>query len=157
PLPLAAKHGSKVTVNFAGPMVSGVSPVEVAMPADPAVTQVWVAPRGSNGLYGWPVALAASDLDELLEQEPNNEPTKANRLPIPSAITGRIQEKGDVDHFVFTAKKGQRLLVEAQTLEYHSPTLLDMVVKDAKGAQLAATNPTLIHPADQRIDFTPQA
>ena len=38
-----------------------------------------VAPRAVNGLYGWPVALAVSDLEEVVEQEPNNEPARAKR------------------------------------------------------------------------------
>src|SRR5205085_8890532 len=64
PIPMAARRGSKVTVSFAGPAVEGVAPVEVDVPADPTVQTVWVAPRGANGLYGWPVALAVSDLEE---------------------------------------------------------------------------------------------
>jgi hypothetical protein len=153
PLPMAAKRGTKATVNFTGPMVEGVTPVEVNVPADPAVNTVWVSPRGANGLSGWPVALAVSDHDELVEQEPNNEPAQANRVPVPGGITGRILEKGDRDHFVFTAKKGQRLIIEAHSLELYSTTEVYMVLKDAKGAQLAATNP--VQPP--RLDFNPPA
>jgi hypothetical protein len=157
PVPLAARRGSKVLVHFAGPAVDGVAPVEVNVPADPAVNAVWVAPRGPSGLHGWPVSLAVSDLDELVEQEPNNEPAKANRVPVPGAVTGRFQESGDLDCYVFTAKKGQRLVLEAHTLELNSPTLVYMVLKDAKGAEVAKTNPQAVPPADQRIDFTPPA
>src|SRR5262249_17337648 len=57
PIPMAVRRGSQATVHFTGPMVEGVAPVEVAVPKDPAVTEVAVAPRGANGLYGWPVAL----------------------------------------------------------------------------------------------------
>ncbi len=42
-----------------------------------------VSPKGTNGLYGWPVLLTVSDLEETLEKEPNNEPAKANRVPVP--------------------------------------------------------------------------
>lgn len=153
PVPMAAKRGGKVSVQFAGPAVEGVPPVEVAVPADPAVDTVWVTPRGPNGLSGWPVALAVSDFDELVEQEPNNEPAKANRLPVPGGVTGRFQEKSDLDHYVFTAKKGQRLIIEAQTIELYSPTEVYMVLKDAKGAEVAKTNPAAL----PRIDFTPPA
>src|SRR5262249_37409588 len=51
PVPMAARRGSKVSVHFAGPNVDGVAPVEVAVPSDPAVDTVWVAPRGANGLH----------------------------------------------------------------------------------------------------------
>lgn len=149
PIPMAAKRGTKVTVHFAGPTVEGVSPVEVTVPADPATEVVAVAPKGANGLYGWPVALAVSDLTEVMEQEPNNEPAKANRLPVPCGVTGRFQQKGDVDHFIFAAKKDQRWIIQAHTYEYHSPTDVYMVLKNPAGAQLAATNPA----QEPRLDF----
>jgi hypothetical protein len=153
PLPLAVKRGTKTAISFAGPNVEGVAPVEVNAPADPAVAAVWVAPKGANGLYGWPVNLALSDTDELLEQEPNDEPAKANRVPVPGAITGRFLKKGDLDHYVFAAKKGQRLIVEAHTHDLHSPAEVYMVLRDAKGGQLQASNPA----AAPRLDFTAPA
>jgi hypothetical protein len=157
PVPMAAKRGNKVTVHFAGPTTEGVAPEEVQAPTDPTIGTLWIAPKGANGLLGWPVALGLSDLEEMVEEEPNNEPAKANRLPVPGAVTGRFLEKGDLDHYVFTAKKGQRLILQGETLEYYSPTLLDMVLKDAKGNQVGATNPQAAHPDDQRIDFTAPA
>jgi hypothetical protein len=58
-----------------------------------------------------------------------------------------------VDFYIFPLKKGQRYILEAQTQELHSPTEVDMVLLDAKGAQLQASN--LQGPP--RLDFTPQA
>jgi hypothetical protein len=153
PIPLAAKRGSKVQVHFAGPNVEQVAPVEVTVPTDPLVQALSVAPRGANGLYGWPVSLALSDLDEQVEKEPNNEPARATRISVPAAITGRFETKGDLDHYVFTAKKGSRIILEAQTHELHSPTEVYMVLRDAKGGQLQASNP-MVAP---RLDFTAPA
>jgi hypothetical protein len=153
PIPMSAKRDSKVSVSFAGPNVEGVAPVEVAVPADATVTTLWVTPKGAGGLYGWPVPLAVSDLDEVLEKEPNNEPAKANRIALPCGVTGRFAEKGDIDHFVFAAKKGQRVVIEARTHEYYSPTEVYMVLRDAKGAQVAASNPQVA----PRLDFTAAA
>lgn len=157
PIPMAIKRGSKSVINFSGPMVDGVAPIEITAPADPTIDSLWITPKAANGLLGWPVALALSDLDESVEQEPNNDITHANRIPIPGAVTGRFLEKGDLDYFVLSAKKGQRLIIQGDTLEYYSPTLLDMTMNDAKGAQLAASNPQANHPDDQRIDFNPPA
>jgi hypothetical protein len=153
PVPMAAKRGTKVAVRFAGANVEGVAPVEVNVPTDPAVSTVWVAPKGPSGLSGWPVALAVSDHDEAVEKEPNDEAAKANRLPVPGGVTGRFEQKGDVDYFVFAGKKGQRLAIEAQSLELYSPTEVYMVLQDAKGNQLAAVNPATA----PRIDYTPPA
>src|SRR5262249_36051141 len=152
-IPMAAKRGSQVMVQFAGPMVEGVTPVQVSVPADPAVDTIWVAPKGSNGLSGWPVALVVSDHDEVVEQEPNDEPAKANRIPGPGGGLGRCQKNDDKDHYVFTAKKGHRLALEAHTVELYSPAEGYMVRKDAKGAEQGKTNPT----AAPRFAFTPPA
>jgi hypothetical protein len=157
PIPMAIKRGGKASVQFAGPNVEGVAAVEVTAPTDPAVRTVWVAPKGANGLHGWPVELLVSEVDEAVEQEPNNEIAKANRVTVPGGITGRFAEKNDLDYYVLTAKKGQRLIVDGITSELHSPSLLYMVLKDAKGAEAAKSNPQANPPADQRIDFTPQA
>jgi len=155
PIPMAAKRGSKVKVAFAGPMVDGVAAVDVAVPSDPAQTVVWLAPKGPSGQHGWPVPLVISDMDEMVEQEPNMEAAKGNRVALPTGVTGRFQMSDDADNYLFSAKKGQKLTIEAQTLEWGSPTLVYMLVKHGKtGAELAKTNPQAVPPADQKIDFT---
>ena len=150
PLPLALKRGAKALIQFTGPTLDGVVPVEVTAPTDPSVQAVWVAPRGANGLYGWPVSLALSDLDEAMEQEPNNEPAKATRVAAPGAVTGRFEQKGDVDTFVFAAKKGTRYFIDGQTRELGSPTEVYLTLRDAKNSQIQATDPM----KDPRLDFT---
>ena len=150
PLPLAIKRGARAMISFAGPNVEGVAPAEVTASADPAVQAMWVTPRGANGLYGWPVSLAVSDLDEATEQEPNNDPAHANRLAVPGAVTGRFDKKGDVDVYAFAAKKGTRYAIDVQTRELGSPTEVYMTLLDAKGAQLQATDPM----KDPHLDFT---
>lgn len=149
--PVAVKRGAKGTINFSGRHVEGVVPVEVTMPADRDAIQV--APKG-QGLSGWPVPVYASDVDELVEQEPNNEPAKANRLIVPCGITARFLQKGDVDHFVFAAKKGTKYAIVADTYAILSPAEVYMIVKDAKGAELAKSNP---QNSPARIDFTAPA
>jgi hypothetical protein len=153
PLPLAARRGTKVAIRFAGPNVAGVAPVEVAVPTDPNLPAIWVSPRGANGLAGWPVSLALSDLEETSEHEPNDEPAKANRIGVPGAVTGRFENKGDKDYYVFALKKGTRYLVEAHTHEHFSPTEVYMTLRDAKGNSLQTANPM----AAARLDFTPPA
>jgi len=149
PVPMAAKRGGKVNVAFAGPAVEGVAPVEVNVPTDPAVNTVWVAPKGASGLHGWPVALVVSDFDEVAEQEPNNDPAKATPVPVPGGVTGRFEQKSDVDYFKLPLKKG-RWIIEAQTLELYSPTEVFMSLKDGKGADVAKVDPK----AAPRLDYT---
>ncbi len=153
PLPLAVKRGAKATVTFAGPNVEGVAPVDAIAPTDPGVQALWVAPRGANGLVGWPVSLAVSDLDEAMEQEPNNEPAKANRVAVPGAVTGRLEQKGDLDYYVFAAKKGTRYVIDGQTHDLNSPTEIYLTLRDAKNNQIQASDPM----KDPRLDFTAPA
>jgi hypothetical protein len=153
PMPLAAKRGSKVTVQFAGPQIDGVAPVEMMIPEDPQLAAVYVTPKGGNGLSGWPVSLALSDIDEVVELKPISEPAKATRVPVPGAVSARFHEKGDRSYFVFSLKKGQRIIIEAHTQELHSPAEVYMTLTDAKGAKLQTTNPM----AAPRLDFAPTA
>lgn len=155
PVPMALKRGSKAMVAFTGPFVEGAAPVEMTAPTAPDTDALQVVPRGPNKLAGWPVTLVLSGHDELAEQEPNNDRAKANRVPVPGGVTGRFQQSDDTDCFVFSAKKGQKLRLEARTLELASPSLVYLVLKNAKGAELAKSNPQAAPPADQRIDFTP--
>jgi hypothetical protein len=152
-LPMALKRGSKTAVTFSGPTVDGVAPVEVTAPTDPLVRAIQVAPRGASGLHGWPVMVPLSDLDEQLEKEPNNDLTKPQKITVPGAVTARFETKDDIDHFSFTAKKGQRFIVEAQASEFLSPTEVYMTIKNDKGVQLLATNPA----AAALLDFTAAA
>lgn len=149
--PVAVKRGSKAMINFSGKNVEGVAPVEVTMPADRAVVNV--APKGAAS-SGWPVPVYASDNDELVEQEPNNEIAKANKLPVPSGITARFLDKGDVDYFSFTAKKGAKYAIIAETYGILSPAEVYLIIKDAKGADLAKSNPAN---SPARIDYTAPA
>jgi hypothetical protein len=155
PIPMAVKRGAKATVTFAGPQVEGVAPMEVTAPADPAVDTLWITPKTGNGPSGWPVALVVSDLDEVVEQEPNNEAAKANRVPFPGAVTGRFEVKGDVDYYVVTLKKGVRTIIEAHSLEVYSPTEVYLTLKNAQGGDVAKSNPQT--PGNPRIDFNPPA
>ncbi len=111
PLPLAARRGTKTAVRFTGPNADALPPIEVTLPSDPNSEEIPVAPRGPNGLTGWPVSLAVSDIDEVVEQEPNDQPARATRVPVPGGVTGRFQTPGDLDHYVFALKKGSRCII----------------------------------------------
>src|SRR5262249_17941339 len=122
PLPLAIQRGAKANVSFAGTQVEGVAPMAVEGPGDPLKKLLWLSPKGPSGRHAWPVTLDVSEVPELVEQEPNDEPAKANKVPVPGAISGRFEKAGDVDHYSFAAKKGDRLIIEAHAVEQNSPT-----------------------------------
>ena len=72
---------------------------------------------------------------------------------MPGAITARFEQKGDLDFFVFSLKKGVRYTIETQTHELGSPTEVYMTLLDGKGAKLQSSDPMRA----ARLDFTPSA
>lgn len=156
-LPMAIERGQKTTVHVAGSNVQDTHPVEVLAPRDPSVNALWITPQGGNGLAGWPVVVGVSDLEELIEHEPNGKLKPGTRVPIPGAISGRFLHKGDTGQYGFHGKKGQALHIRAWTHEFGSPTEVDMLIRDAKGVVVAELNPQAPSPADRQMDFTPPA
>jgi hypothetical protein len=59
-----------------------------------------------------PVFLGFTTDPVLIEQEPNDDQAHAQNLPIPSDVTGMFFPRGDRDYYAFTAKKGEKIVVE---------------------------------------------
>ncbi len=149
--PLAIESGKTAPIGFAGPFLDGVAPKSVK--AEGRVQLV--APQRSGGPQGWGVpALVSSQHPELSEAEPNNERAQANKIPVPGGVSGRFEQKGDLDTFAFPGKKGQKLELIARTYDINSPAEVLLKVVDAKGAEVAKSNPTQ---PTARAEFTPAA
>src|SRR5262249_39783486 len=58
-----------------------------------------------------PRAFVVGDLAETVEKEPNNDVEKANRVEMNTTVNGAISAPTDVDYFVFSGKKGQRVII----------------------------------------------
>jgi hypothetical protein len=152
--PVAIERGKTTSVGFAGPGTADIPAVSVKAPADPGLAAVYVAPKRAGGASGWPVPVRLSDWPEIVEQEPNNEPAKANKLPVPGGVSARFDKAGDIDHFAITCKKGVKYAAAAMTYEINTPTEVLIRVLDAKGTEVGRSNPAL--PA-ARVEFTPVA
>jgi hypothetical protein len=76
------------------------------------------------------------------EKEPNNDPKRANSLPLNVTVSGTI-DRGDVDYFRVELKKGQRLAVEVEGMRLGA-ALFDpqVAVLDANGKVLADADDT---------------
>lgn len=83
------------------------------------------------------IRLAVGDYPEVAEQEQGVAPEKAQLLPVPSTVNGRISGlydgSPDVDYFRFRAQKGRHYIIEVEAQRLGSP--LDSVVEvlDSKG------------------------
>jgi hypothetical protein len=85
---------------------------------------------------------------------------QANRVEVPVAINGRIQQRGDADYFVFAAKAGQGLVMEVQARRLESPLDSFLTLCNAKGDTLVENDDDvdqedalITHHADSRIVY----
>ncbi|MCS7022474.1 MAG: hypothetical protein NZU63_11670 [Gemmataceae bacterium] len=141
--PLAVQRGAKASIGFAGPGTEALPALAVPVPTDPTVETLWVAPRyGQGGCRGWPVPVRVHDWPETVEQEPNQTPLQAQSLPVPGGVSARFDKVGDLDHFRVTARKGQKLAALARTFEFQSPCEVFIRILNAKGNELARSNPS---------------
>lgn len=148
--PLALERGKKTDVGFAGPGAAGVKPASVTATIGDVAH---VAPK-RDGVTGWPVSVRVHDHPEGAEQEPNNEPAKANVISVPGGVSAKFEGKGDIDHFKFAGKKDGKVVIQALTYELALNTEVYLKVLDSKGAELAKSNPQ--QPVT-RIEFSPPA
>src|SRR5262249_29984819 len=105
--PLAAQRGKPTSIGFAGPET--IPAVNVTAPNTSGLAAIYAVPAVGKS-EGWPVPVLLSDFPEMIEQEPNDEPAKANKLPVPGGVSARFDKAKDVDHFAISGKKGQKLI-----------------------------------------------
>lgn len=138
PFPLSVQRGQAAKITLAGPNAADVAPVDVTAPADPTVSWITVSGKRPNGKSSGFALLKVSDRPEALEVEPNNELAQATRVELTQGINGRIEKIGDVDHFIFAAKKGQALTFRAITQRPGAPTAAYLRLLNKTGGQIAA-------------------
>ena len=74
-----------------------------------------------------------ADGPQGIEAEPNDEFSQASSVAVPGGISGVILRSGDVDHFRFEAKKGDRLVLEVFGRRLGSPIDSAIEILDAAG------------------------
>jgi hypothetical protein len=74
-----------------------------------------------------PKLIALARHPVVVENDDNDTPAKAQPITVPCEVAGRVDKKGDRDWFVFTAKKGDVLMIEVQSERLGAPT--DMYFK----------------------------
>lgn len=111
----------------------------------------------SVGKYGIsnPRMFAVGNLAETVEKEPNETLETAQEIPLDGVLNGRSNRSGDLDHFRFTAKAGQRVLIECRARPLDSRLDAALAVFDASGHELARKYDGSLH--DTMLDFTAPA
>jgi hypothetical protein len=138
PYPMGVTRGSAGKVTFVGPDAEGVGEVEVRAPSEANANWVNVSARRPNGKSSGFAMLRIEDGPVAVEAEPNNEIAKATRVELGHSMNGRLDVAGDVDHFVFPAKKGQKFRFIAVTRRQGVPTSVYLRLLKADGGQVAA-------------------
>ena len=77
--------------------------------------------------------LVFSNSPELLEKEPNNTIAEAQHIEVPCAVTGQFSAPKDADHYTFTAKKGEKFLIDVASERINSPADPEMEISEADG------------------------
>lgn len=93
----------------------------------------------SEGLSN-PYRISFATAPVVTEQEPNNEPAKAQKVTVPCEYVGQFNPKGDQDWLTFDAKKGEEFWIEIFSQRLGLPTdpyvLVQKVIKDASGKEV---------------------
>jgi len=153
--PMAGNPGKAVEVELVGSAKMKKARVALTVPREPGIHQVQLDVDGSKTN---PVTFISSVLPQALEQEPNDEPTKATRVTLPAGINGRIGTPRDLDHFVFAAKKGKAIAFELMARRFGSllnSSLHGVIeIMDVKGNVLDANDQTHSE-SEAKLTFTP--
>jgi hypothetical protein len=166
--------GEKLQLELNGYNLGKAARGSVTMPAEilsDSLPMAVTLPAGASNS----VRLAVGDTGELTEAEPNDVPARAQTIPVPGTVCGRIFAVGgsaavasapgtsappasDTDCFRFRATKGQRLILEVMARRFGSELDSMLVVTDASGKEVATNDDGAVVGGqvtkDSRLDFT---
>ncbi|MDB5348341.1 MAG: putative subtilase-type serine protease precursor [Schlesneria sp.] len=139
--PLAIQRGTTANVTLAGFNVDGLQPVPVTIPGDQPGEWRHVSFKRPGAFSGFSTVEIATS-PQFLELEPNNTAEQANRVEFGHDINGRLDQPGDVDRFLFAAKKDQSATFIGITRQQGSPSDLNFRILNKDGGQVAAAEDT---------------
>jgi hypothetical protein len=136
--PLSIRGGQASEVEISGADLGGVRRTTVQAPPPDAQWQTFpLTVKASKGEALNKVRLAVTDVPEIVETEPNNDPAHAQRISVPATVNGHITggAKGtpDQDYFKFSAKRGQHFAIEVAAARLGSPLDSALDVLDSEG------------------------
>ncbi len=125
-------------------------PFLLEVPADAPVGLYPIRIRSQEGLSNL-LLFAVGDLPEIVEQEPNDAPARAQPIKSPVTVNGNLGE-ADRDYFRFSARKGERLVFEVEARRAGSA--LDPVIQilGADGREIAYDHDTPGLNVDCRVE-----
>jgi len=133
--PLGGKAGQDLKVQLLG---DPAGPIEKTIKLPDAPSERFEVFTDVDQPAPTPNLIRVSDFENVNEVEPNNDIAHATTSPatLPLAFNGIIQEKGDIDFFKFTAKKGQAYDLNVYARQLRSPLDSVLAIYDAKGNRI---------------------
>lgn len=143
PRPLAAypaggKPGETLSVSLLGD-VAGPLSQQVTLPPTP-VENFALEVADPSGIAPSSLPFRLVNLDNVLEQEPNDAAAQATPGPGPAAFNGVLEKEGDVDYFKFTATKGQTYEIECYGRRLRSAIDPIMWICNAQGSRFTGND-----------------
>ena len=165
--PLGAAAGSSVEVEIGGADIEQVKSlrfdhpglraefikenrfrVTIADDVSPGTYDVFLV--GRFGVSNPRLFAVSRGLTEVAEKEPNDEAASAQTIAVNSAVNG-VSDGNREDVFRFTAKKGQRVVIECQAGKLDSAMDATLALSSADGKLLASNSD--YHGRDPLLDF----
>jgi hypothetical protein len=147
--PFGGARGKAVEVAINGRNLDGTTKMTLDISAKaPRSQEIRVkTPRGYSNLIPFNV----SDLNEIMEAEPNNALTNATSVTVPLVINGRIGEPKDIDRFKFKSDKDQKLVCDVAANRFGSKLDALLILTDTNGTVIQQNDDAAA--ADARIEF----
>lgn len=134
--PLGGQRGVKTPVTFSGGTLEQPLVDEVDLTADVPWQTMRLQVPLADGVLAAPALFAAGDLPEVIEVEPNDEPSQLQTVSWPITVNGRIDRAGDRDVFRLHAAAGSKLAVRVAAQQLGSPLDAVVTITDGTGKEL---------------------
>ena len=154
---MAVNPGKKAELSGRGVNFDPANPLTLEIPADAASGVRW-SPLDSDRGRTQPFPVVVTTLPVAKESgDAEPETAKAQAVPLPAAISGRLAERNDVDAYRFAAKKGQVYAFEV--VARRAGSALDPVLRvlDTSGKVLTEVDDTPGLGKDPRLEWTAPA
>ena len=132
--PLGGRAGEPIKIETAGWNLEKTTLSPPPKEANPG--QYLIAATNGN-LASNQVPFALDTLPECLENEPNDDPSKAHKVSLPIIVNGRADRPGEWDVFEVDGRAGQTLVVEVHARRLGSPFDSFVKVTGADGKIIA--------------------
>lgn len=135
--PMGLPRGQDRQIELVGSKLPDTSTVTVKAPMDMPLGPGWMPVPMGDELTN-PVPVVVSDLPPVVEIDTENDtPETGQKIALPAAISGRIEQESDLDYYTFDAKKGERFSFEVVARRQQSHLDSHLRIVDTSGKQLA--------------------